>query len=133
MNNERLALQKHLLGIITASEVEWEGDTDFVAPDLSTPYYKAYLLRGKPINLALDTMDRGGIGIFQVTMMYPINQGTIPLETMAQTIIDHFVGQSLVEGNAKVTILEQPEYTKLDDTNDRFIGMMRIIYKTTKI
>ena len=78
-------------------------------------------------------MDRGGIGIFQVTMMYPINQGTIPLETMAQTIIDHFVGQSLIEGNTKVTILEQPEYTKLDDTNDRFIGMMRIIYKTTKI
>lgn len=133
MNNERLALQKHLLGVLTASEVEWEGDTDFVAPALDVPYYKAFLLRGKPENLAIDTMDRDGVGIFQITLMYPQNKGTIPLETKAQAIIDYFVGQSLTEVDTKVRILSQPEYTKLDDTSDRFIGAISIAYQTTKI
>ena len=113
--------------------MQWEGDTDFVAPDLSTPYYKAHLMRGKPTNLAIDTVDFLGIGIFQVTLMYPINQGTIPLETMAQTIIDHYNGQTLVEVDTKVKILDQPEYTKLDDTNDRFISAVRIVYQVNKI
>ncbi len=132
MNNERLALQTRLLGVVTAAEVEWE-NSDFTAPALTVPYYKAHLLRGRPTNLALDTMDSDGIGIFQITLLYPNDAGTIPLETKAQTIIDYFVGQTLTESDTKVRILEQPEFTMLDATNDRFIGAISIAYKTTKI
>ena len=113
--------------------MQWEGDTDFVAPDLSTPYYKAHLLRGNPSNMSIDTMDTLGIGFLQITLLFPINQGTIPLETMVQTIIDHYIGQTLVEADTKVKILQQPEYAKLDDTNDRFISAIRIVYQVNKI
>jgi hypothetical protein len=133
MTNERMALQKRLISLIDTSVIEWEGDTDFVAPALDTPYYKAYLLRGKPDNLSIDTMERDGIGIFQVTLMFPSNQGTIPMEDKAQEIINHFVGQTIDEVDTKVRILQQPEFIKLDDTNDRFIGAVRIVYQTNKI
>ena len=133
LTNERMALQKHLATLLDVDKVEWENDTDFVAPALSVPYYKAFVLRGKPDNLAIDTMDRNGIGIFQVTLLFPTNQGTIPLENKAQEIINHFVGQTIVEVDTKVRILQQPEYTKLDDTNDRFIAAVRIVYSSNKI
>lgn len=132
MNNERLALQTRLLGVVSASVVDWE-NSDFTAPSLSTPYYKVNLLRGTPANLAMDTMDRDGVGIFQVTLLYPNDAGTVPLETKAQEIIDYFVGQTLIESDTKVKILTQPDFTMLDPSSDRFIGAVSIAYQTTKI
>jgi len=132
MNNARLALQTRLLGVVTASEVDWE-NSDYTVPALDVPYYKAYLLRGKNSNLAMDTMDGEGVGILQITLLYPVDKGTIPLETKAQAIIDHFVGQTLIETDTKVRILTQPDFIMLNPTNDRFIGAISIAYQTTKI
>ena len=56
MINERLALQTHLLGVVTSSEVDWE-NSDFNWNDLTTPYYRVHLMRGRPSNLAMDSMD----------------------------------------------------------------------------
>ena len=132
MKNTRLALQKRLLGVVTASEVDWENDS-FTAPVTSVPYYKAYMLRGTPSNMAIDTMDAEGIGIFQVTLLYPVEQGTNPLEEKAQTIMNYFVGQTLTEVDTKVRILTQPDFRMLEPTNDRYIGAISIAYQTTKI
>jgi len=132
MLNTRLALQTRLIGVVSATSVDWENDT-FTAPALSVPYYKAYLLRGRNDNMALDTMDAEGVGIFQITLLFPSEQGTIQLETKAQEIIDHFVGQKLIQTDTKVTILNQPYFTMLEPANDRFIGAVSIPYKTTKI
>jgi len=132
MNNARLALQTRLLAVVTASEVDWE-NSDYTVPALDVPYYKAYLLRGKNSNLAMDTMDGEGVGILQITLLYPVDKGTIPLETKAQAIIDHFVGQTLIETDTKVRILTQPDFIMLNPTNDRFIGAISIAYKTNKI
>ena len=132
MTNTRLALQTQLLGVVTSSEVDWE-NSDFTTPDLDTPYYKAFLLRGSSDNIAMDTMDAESVGIFQVTLLYPVNKGTIPLETMAQTIMNHFVGQILIESDTKVKILSQPYFNMLDSTNDRFIGAVSIPFTTIKI
>lgn len=132
MTNTRLALQTHLLGVVTASEVDWE-NADFTTPDLNTQYYKSDLIQGRPDNMAVDTMDALRSGIYQVTLMYPVNQGTIPIENEAQSIMDHFVGQTLTYGDAKVKILAQPYYTELDPTNDRYIGSVSIPYTSIKI
>ena len=132
MTNTRMALQNHLLGVVTASEVDWEND-NFVAPDLDTPYYKVDLIQGRGSNMAIDTMDGLGVGIFQVNLNFPVRQGTISIENEAQAIIDHFIGKTLVEDDTKVTVLTQPYYTELDATNDRYIGAVSIEYQTRKI
>jgi len=132
MINNTLALQTKLLEVVASDEVDWE-NSDFSVPDLDTPYYKAHLLRGKPFNLAIDTMDSEGLGIFQVTLLYPTNNGTVPMETKAQEIMDIFVGQTLMENNTKVRIMEQPYFTMLDSTVDRFTSAVSIAYQTTKI
>lgn len=132
MTNTRMALQTRLLGVVTASEVDWE-NAKFEAPDLETPYYKSDLVQGRSDNLAMDTMDAQGGGIYQVTLNYPVNQGTVSIENEAQTIMDYFVGQTLVYNDAKVTILTQPYYTELDSTADRYIGSVSIPYTTIKI
>ena len=132
MTNTRMALQTRLLGVVTASEVDWE-NSDFTAPDLDTQYYKSDVIQGRNDNLAIDTMDAQGGGIYQVTLNYPVNQGTVSIENEAQTIMDYFVGQTLVYNDARVTILTQPYYTELDSTADRYIGAISIAYITTKI
>lgn len=132
MTNTRLALQNRLITLISASSVEWE-NSDFTAPALNVPYYKANLLRGKPENLAIDTLDAEGIGIFQVTLLYPVDAGTLALETKADAIIAHFLGQKLVETDVKVKILSQPYFNMLTPTADRFIGAVSIPYEVTNI
>lgn len=132
MTNTRLALQTRLLGVVTASEVDWEND-NFIVPALDVPYYKAFILNGANDNIGMDTMDAEGVGIFQVTLLYPTKKGTIPLETMAQTIMNYFVGQKLTEVDTKVKILTQPYYTPLTNTSDRFIGAVSIPFTTIKI
>ena len=91
------------------------------------------MLFGGNDNLSLDTMEAEGIGIFQVTLLYPVNKGTIPLETKAKAIMNHFVGQSLVEVDTKVKILTQPDFRLLEPENDRFIGAISIAYKSNII
>lgn len=132
MVNTRLALQKRLLDLVTTDVVEWE-NTDFTAPSLSTPYYKAYMLNAGVESLATDTMESEILGIFQITLLFPTDSGTIPLETKAQEIMNHFVGQSITESDTKVRIVTQPYFTMLSPTNDRFIGAVRIPFKSIKI
>jgi hypothetical protein len=132
MTNTRLALQYHLLGIVTASEVDWEND-NFTPPSLDTPYYKSDLMQGRGRNLSIDTMDGEGAGVYQITLSYPVKQGTVPIEDEAQAIIDHFKGETLIHNDARVRILTQPYYTELTPTNDRYIGAISVAYTTNKI
>ena len=132
MINERLALQTHLLDVISATVTDWENN-DFEVPSLETPYYKVHLLRGQSDSLAIDTMDGMGQGILQVTLLYPSDKGTIPLETKAVEIMNHFVGKTLTETDTKVKMLKLPYFTMLSPTADRFIGAVSIPYTSTKI
>jgi hypothetical protein len=132
LNDTRLALQKRLLDLVSTNVVEWE-NTDFNAPSLSTPYYKAFILNSETLNLALDTMDGESRGIFQVTLLFPKDEGTIPLETKAQEIMDYYAGATIIEGNRKVTIMEQSDFDILNSTNDRFVGAVSIPFKSVKI
>lgn len=132
MPNIRKALQTRLLGVVASSSVEWE-NSNFTAPALNVPYYKANLLRGGSENLAIDTMDSDRVGIFQVTLLFPVDVGTLTLETKADEIIAHFVGQTLVETDVKVKILNQPYFNLLPSTADRFIGAISIPYEAVNI
>jgi hypothetical protein len=129
----RLALQTHLLGVISNPYIQWENDSDFDVPDLDTPYYKVDLMTAQSTNATINDMESIGAGIFQVMVLFPSNKGTTPMDDKVDEIIAHFQGQKLIYGNTKVKILTPPYFTKLDNTADRFIGAISIDYTTNKI
>jgi len=134
MVNSRKALQTHLIGVISASITDWENDPAFTAPVDGSTYYKSYLMRGVTDNLTIDSYaNTEENGILQVTLLYPIEQGTIGIETKAKAIIDHFIGARLTEGDIQVRVTGIPTYTTLDSTADRFIGAVSIVYRAVKI
>ena len=129
----RALLQNRALGVIGATVTDWENN-NFVTPSLETPYYKANLKPAPSENLAIDSMASLNQGFFQITLYYPVNHGTIEMETKAEAIIAHFSGVKLTQNNTRVTVLTQPYYTRLEDadTVDRFIGAVTINYEATK-
>jgi len=131
--NTRLALQTRALGVISNPYIDWENDTDFVAPAADIPYYRVHLLTGRSSNSTIDKIEAEGAGIFQVTLLFPSNKGTTPMDTKVDEIIAHFQGEKLVYGDTKVKILTPPYFTPLDDTADRYIGAISIPYTSNNI
>lgn len=103
----KAALEKRLLTLTPAIGLATENKT--FTPVANTPYQRISHLPNTPVDHAITldvTEDRG---IFQVSLMYPLDGGRVPADTRAQAIRDLFKPPLvLTEGAAKVQILKTP-------------------------
>lgn len=103
----KAALEKRLLAITPALATATENNA--YTPVTGTPYQRVSHLPNDPVDHAVTldvTEDRG---IFQVSLMYPINAGRVPADTRAQAIRDQFKPPLiLTEGAVRVQILKTP-------------------------
>lgn len=108
----KAALEKRLLLLPTlAADMKdwWAAENSTFTPKTNQAYQRVSHLPNSPVDHAITldvTEDRG---IFQVSLLYPINAGRVSADTRAQAIRDQFKPPLiLTEGAVKVQILKTP-------------------------
>lgn len=85
----RAALNQRLVDFPDLIEVAWE--TEEYTPVANVPYLRPKLMMAKSFQ---STCGTDGLneerGIYQITLVYPLNQGTEPLDTMMGKLRNHF-------------------------------------------
>lgn len=102
----RMALEKRLNLLTPALPIDHE-NLDFTA--LGLPHLRAFLLPNRTSMPGLDMVTKYEKGIFQVSVAYPLNQGTGEAEARVELVRAHFpAGLKLVESGVTVLIYEPP-------------------------
>jgi hypothetical protein len=123
----RLALQNHLEALGEFSTA-YEGIT--YKPQTNTPYQRINLLRAEPDNTALGSAYFREVGIFQVSLFYPMGTGVNLIEQRAETIREHFKrGTGLTNGNVTVRITKTPNVKSVLRDDDRLSLVIDIPYQ----
>jgi len=103
----RAALQSKLDGM-TALATVWE-NVDYT-PVNGTPYQAAYVMPATPDNPTLGDDYYQEQGIFQISLFYPLQNGTAAAEARAQLIRTTFKrGTSMTSGSVTVRVDKTPE------------------------
>ena len=103
----RKALEKRLATLTPAIAIAYE-NVAFI-PVTGTPYHKAVLIPNETTAPAIDQATKIEKGIFQVSIYYPLNQGTSAAGLRAELIRAHFpAGLVLTEGTYKVRVSRPP-------------------------
>lgn len=102
----RQALEQRLVAMVPALELAAQ-NVD-ASPDLDLPYQASTLLVADPDNTVFGPAYQER-GILQVTLCYPLGEGTINVEARAQAVRDWFPrGLSLANGAIVTTIERTP-------------------------
>lgn len=91
----RAALETTLQSVTGIIDIDWQNSK--YTPTTGTPYLKAYFLptSRRPATLGQEPItgvpyQHKYLGLFQLVLYYPENQGTAALSDMVETIIDAF-------------------------------------------
>lgn len=126
LTNVRVALETALSSMTPSLETAWENWP--FSPASGVPYQKAHLLRAQPDNAEYGSNYREQ-GIFQVTLMYPLQTGPALPEARAAMIRETFArGESFSSGGVVVTIDKTPEVTNGRRDEDRWVVPVKIIW-----
>jgi hypothetical protein len=122
----RLALQNHLEAL-GAFATAYEGLS--FTPTNNVPYQRVNLLRAEPDNLALGSAYHREVGVFQVTLFYPMGAGTNLIEAKAEAIKTHFKRSTgLTNGGRTVLITRTPNVKQVSVDDDRLSLVIDIPY-----
>lgn len=123
----RAALEAQLNAMTPALTTVWENST--VTPTSGTPYQRANLLRANPDNPTIGTTHYRELGVFQVSLHYPLNAGPSPAETRAELVRTQFKrGTTLTSGGITVTIDGTPTIASGFVDVDRWVVPVSIPY-----
>lgn len=115
----RAALEAKLNGMTPALATSWENVP--YTPVAGTAYQACYLLPATPDNPTLGDGFYREQGIFQITLLYPLQVGTSTAAARAQLIRTTFKrGTSMVSGAVTVRIATTPEISPGRVDGDRF-------------
>ena len=121
----RIALESKLNAMTPALSTAWE-NVPFT-PVSGTPYQAAYLLPATPANPTMGDGYYREHGIFQITLMYPIQAGTLTAATRAELIRSTFKrGTTLISGTVSVIIERTPEIGQGRVDGDRWALPVKI-------
>lgn len=130
MSDLRLALQAALTAMTPPLATVW--DNTAYSPVVGTPYQRATLLPGTPIN---DEYGGGFAdqGFFQVSLHYPPATGATDAEGRALAIRSAFRrGSSFTRGGLTVTIMKTPAILPaMTDDDGRYVVPVSIEYRTS--
>jgi len=123
----RAALETKLNNMTPALATEWE-DIPFT-PVTGVPYQQTWLLPATPDNPTMGDDFYREQGIFQITLMYPLQTGTAASAARAQLIRTAFKrGTSMVSGSVTVRIDRTPEVSPGRVDGDRWSIPVKIRY-----
>ena len=128
----RAALETKLNGITPALATEWENVP--YTPVAGTAYQKTFLLTATPSNPTMGDGFYREQGIFQITLMYPIQTGSATIAARAELIRTAFKrGTSMISGAVTVKIESTPEISPGRVDGDRFAVPVKIRWFADKL
>ena len=121
----RIALESKLNAMTPALSTAWE-NVPFT-PVTGTPYQRAYLMPATPANPTMGDGYYREQGIFQVTLMYPLQAGPKTAADRAELIRAAFKrGTSMTSGGITTIIERTPEIGQGRVDGDRWMQIVRI-------
>lgn len=120
----RAALEKHLSALTPALITAWENVSFDPAKDAPNkqPYQRVNLLNANPDDRILGCARRYELGIFQVTLCYPLDKGPKDIETRANLLISHFKRGTVVSHDG--------QYAQIINTpSKRILGSDGAVFK----
>ena len=124
----RSALETQLATILPKVSTQFENV--LFTPVTNVPYQSAYLLMNSPddTTIAASAMYREK-GIFQLTLRYPLGNGTVAIMTQAEKIREAFKrGTVLMKDNRRVLCDKTPDIRVLPNEVDRFVVAVRVFF-----
>jgi hypothetical protein len=115
-------------GSVLADLFAWE-NMDFPNTANRVPYHKVNLIPGRPEDVTVGNGYRREYGIFQVTLVYPLQIGTGEASERAELIKSTFPrGASFSNGGVVVKIDATPEIMRGYPTDDSYMIPVRVYY-----
>ena len=100
-------------------------------PVTGTPYQRASLLPAQPENPTLGDAYYREVGVFQVSLYYPVNVGSSTAETRAEAVISHFKrATSMVEDGQSVQVIQTPTRTPAQVIDGWYVIFVSIFYRS---
>lgn len=132
IDSVRTALETKLNGITPALSTAWENVPFTPVP--GTAYQRAFLLPATPSNPTMGDGFYREQGIFQITLMYPLQAGTLTAATRAELIRTAFKrGTSMVSGGVTVRIETTPEISQGRVDGDRWSVPVKVRWFADKL
>jgi hypothetical protein len=123
----RSILETKLATLTPAVSTQYENI--LFTPVVNVPYQSAYLMMNTPDNPTLGDSFYREMGLFQVTLRYPLGKGTVAAMTQAEKIRDLFKrGTRLTKNNITVLCDKTPDIRVLSQEVDRFVVAVRISF-----
>lgn len=127
--NIRRAFEERLA--LMTPELSTQYENKAFTPVVGTPYQKAFLLPAQPENPTMGDAYRRYVGVFQVTLCYPINTYAVDVQTRAEAIANHFKrATSMTEAGQTVLVLRTPTISPAFITDDRYNLVISIFYQS---
>lgn len=125
----RQALEKNLAAMLPALATANE-NADFT-PTTGTPYQKVNLLPAMVDNSTMGINHYREVGVFQVTLCYPISAGTNAAYTRAELVKTQFKrGTTLTQGGVDVVVIYTPSVSPPYQSGDRYCLPISIYYQS---
>lgn len=123
----RAALEARLNAMSPAVSTAYENVA--FTPVSGTAFQRTNLLRANPDNPIIGTGFYRELGVFQVSLHYPLNAGPSPAETRAELVRTQFKrGTTLTSGGITVTIDGTPTIASGFVDGDRWVVPVSIPY-----
>lgn len=124
----RKALEIKLAAMSPALATAYE-NANFI-PVTGTPYQQVNLLLAQPDNQTMGSQFYRAVGVFQISLCYPINTGANAAQARAELLKTHFKrGTSMVETGLTVIVTQTPSITSGMVVGDRYILPISIFYQ----
>ena len=100
-------------------------------PIAGTPHQTVHLLYADSEDLCITNDMIKDQGIMQVTLYYPLAQGSLNIETRAKLIRSTFTNAlNLTDGTDTVKISKTPDIKNMGVMSDRYVYVVSIYYKS---
>ncbi|MHB1125238.1 MAG: DUF4128 domain-containing protein [Ramlibacter sp.] len=99
-------------------------------PQAGQPYQRANLLPATPDNAIQGAASYLDVGVFQITLLYPLGAGTGDAALMAEALRQHFRrGTTLTEGELSVLVTHTPHVARGYPDGDRWTVPVSVRYQ----
>lgn len=122
----RKALQKHLKDLATFPTAK--ENSPFTPPQDGAAWQKCVLMPAEPESVMVGAqMEKG---IFQITLHYPLGEGTGEAERKADVVANHFKRATtlVTDGGIRVHVTHQPKIASGIPVNDRWVVPVSVRY-----
>lgn len=124
----RKALETRLAALSPAVATQYEGVA--FQPVNGTPYQRANLLPGQPDNSEQGSQNYLEVGVFQVTLCYPLANGTGDVGARAELLRQHFKrGTTMTQDGINVIVIRTPAVAAGYPDGDRYKVPVSITYQ----